>query len=220
MFLGHHAVAFAAKRVAPRTSLGMLMGAALLLDLVWPVLVLTGVESFRVEPGNTAFTPLAFDSYPFSHSLLTSLGIAVLLAIAYWSFARYQPGAWMVGLGVFSHWVLDFISHRPDLPLAPGGEARVGLGLWNSIPATLAVELVLFGVAVWIYLRTTRPREMAGRVAPWILVGFLLATYFANAFGPPPPSAHAVSWVALAVWLLPFWAAWMDRRREVPAPKA
>lgn len=219
MFLGHHAVALAAKRVAPQTSLGVLMGAALLLDLVWPVLVLAGVERFRVEPGNTAFTPLAFDSYPFSHSLLTSLGIAAVLASAYWSVTRYQPGAWMVGVAVFTHWVLDFISHGPDLPLAPGLETRVGLGLWNSVLATLVVELALFGAAVWIYLRTTSPRENSGRVAPWIFIGFLLTTYFANVFGPPPPSAHAVSWVALAVWLLPLWAAWVDRRRKVPAPR-
>lgn len=193
------------------------MGAALWLDLVWPMLVLTGVEKVRIEPGNTAFTPLAFDSYPYSHSLLTTLGMAAALALGYWSVTRYQAGAWMVGWGVFSHWALDFVSHRPDLPLSPGVETRVGLGLWNSVPATLTIELLLFAGGVWLYTRTMHSAANTGRVSLWILTGFLTVTYLGNVFGPPPPSWQAVGWVALAVWLLPFWGAWVDRRHTAAA---
>lgn len=213
MFIGHAAVAFAAKRAAPQTSLGILMGAAMFPDLLWPVLVLAGAEKVRVDPGNTAFTPLAFDYYPFSHSLLASAALAVGGALAYWVVARYRAGAWFVGLCVFSHWALDFISHRPDLPLAPGNSARVGLGLWNSVPATLTVEILLFAGGVWLYTRSTQPNGKRGRWSLWILIGFLLAIYLGNAFGPPPPSVRAIAWVGLASWLLPFWAAWVDRSR-------
>jgi len=220
MFIGHQAVAFAAKRVAPRTSLGVLMGAVLLLDLVWPALVLTGVEKVRIEPGNTAFTPLAFDYYPFSHSLVTSLGLAGLVALGYWFVTRYARGAWVVGAAVLSHWVLDFVAHGPDMPLSPGVATRVGLGLWNSVPATMTVEILLFAGGLWLYTRTVRPNEKGGRRSLWILVSFLVGIYLSNALGPPPPSWQVVAWVGMAVWLLPFWAAWVDRQQAWAASMA
>jgi len=213
MFIGHQAVAFAAKRVAPRTSLGVLMGAAIFLDLIWPVLVLAGIEKVRIDPGNTAFTPLAFDYYPFSHSIVTSLAMAVVAASLYWGVTRYTAGAWMVGVAVFSHWVLDFISHGPDMPLAPGLSTRVGLGLWNSVPATLTVEVLMFAGGLWLYTETMRPQGSSRGWSLWILVGFLVLTYFGNAFGPPPPGTQALAWVAMSVWLLPLWAGWVDRQR-------
>src|SRR6266702_1654805 len=140
MFLGHFAVALAAKRAAPRTSLGTLLSAALWLDLLWPVLILFGTEQVRIDPGNTAFTPLDFESYPWSHGLLPVLGWSVAAAVFYRARTGYRRGAAVVGFLVFSHWVLDFVTHRPDLPLWPDGP-RVGLGLWGSVAATLAVEL-------------------------------------------------------------------------------
>lgn len=213
MFIGHLAVAFAAKRIAPRTSLGVLIGAAMLLDLIWPVFVLAAVEKVRIDPGNTAFTPLAFDYYPFSHSLVTSLAMALLAAIVYWVATRYAAGAWMVGAAVSSHWMLDFISHRPDMPLSPGASARVGLGLWNSIPGTLVLEILMFAGGLRLYTKTMRPKGKLGVWSLWTLVGFLGVTYLGNAFGPPPPSIPALAWVAMSVWLLPLWTGWVDRQR-------
>jgi membrane-bound metal-dependent hydrolase YbcI (DUF457 family) len=93
----------------------------------------------RIEPGNTAFTPLNFISYPISHSLLAAIGWATLFALLYYAVKRYRAGAVLIWIGVVSHWVLDFVVHRPDLPLYPGGP-RLGLGLWNSILATVIVE--------------------------------------------------------------------------------
>ena len=214
MFIGHPAVAFAAKRVAPRTSLGVLMGAAMFLDLIWPVLVLVGVEKVRIDPGNTAFTPLAFDYYPFSHSLVSSLALAALIALGYWRVTRYVTGAWVSGVAVFSHWVLDFISHRPDMPLAPGISTHVGLGLWNSVPATMTVEVLMFAGGLWLYTRTMRPNGKAGRFSLWILVAFFGLSYLGSDFGPPPPNWQALAWVGIASWILPFWAGWVDRQRE------
>lgn len=218
MFLGHLAVGLAAKRVAPRTSLGALLAAALLLDLAWPVFVLLGVERVRVDPGNTAVTPLDFVSYPWTHSLLLASVWAAGFAVAYRRFGADPRAAWVIGGLVLSHWVLDLLSHRPDLPLAPGA-VKVGLGLWRSVPATVAVEGALFAAGVALYAAETRSRGRAGRVGLWALVAVLAALYAANLAGPPPPSATAVAvaGLLLPVVLLPC-AAWVDGRREVRLP--
>src|SRR4051812_40265844 len=131
MFIGHFAVALAGKRVAPKTSLGTLLLGAQFLDLLWPPLTLSGIERFQIVPGITKMTPLLFESYPISHSLLMSAVWAVLVGAIYFARRRYRVGALMMGVAVFSHWVLDWITHRPDLQIAPGSETRVGLGLWN-----------------------------------------------------------------------------------------
>lgn len=132
MFIGHYALALAAKRVAPRTSLGTLFAAATLADLLWPVFLLAGWEQTRIVPGPNPFLILSFDSYPISHSLLTLIGWGALCALLYRMRTGYARGAVLVALLVLSHWVLDFVTHSPDMPLYPGGR-RVGLGLWNSV---------------------------------------------------------------------------------------
>ncbi len=213
MFVGHFAVAFAAKRAAPRTSLGVLFAAAQWADLLWPFLLLAGVEEVRIDPGNTAFTPLAFVRYPISHSLLTVAGWSLLAGGVTWSLTRYRAGAITVGAAVASHWVLDAVSHRPDMPLSPFGPTVVGLGLWNSVPATIAVETAMFVTAIWLYATATRPRDATGRYALWSLVAFLSLTYLGASFGPPPPNVRALAFTGIAGWLLPFWAAWADRHR-------
>lgn len=213
MFIGHHAAAFAAKRIAPRTSLGLLMAAATLIDLVWPILLLTGVEHVRIAPGNTAFTPLDFYDYPWTHSLLAVCLWGLVFGGAYWLATRYARGAWVLAAAVVSHWVLDFITHRPDLPLYPGGP-KVGLGMWQSVPLTLTFESFLFLGGLLLYARGTRPRDRIGRWSLLWFVVFLLAIYAANALGTAPPSVEAIGWLGLSAWLLPLWAWWFDRHRE------
>ena len=151
------------------------MAAPLFLDLLWPIFLIAGVESVRIEPGNTAVTPLDLHDYPWSHSLATSLAWSAVFAAAFWAATRYARGAVVLAVGVFSHFVLDFVTHRPDMPLYPGSPISVGLGLWNSRPATLAVELALFVVGVAIYARTTRAHQLAGRVRAVGAGRFLLA---------------------------------------------
>ena len=214
MFLGHFAVALAARRATPRTSLGWLFAACQLPDLIWPVLLLAGVERAHVAPGDTAVTPLAFDHYPWSHSLLMTIVWGIALAGIYVAYRGDRRAALVLEAVVVSHWVLDWISHRPDLPLTPWGETRVGLGLWNSVMATVVVEGLLFAIAVWMYSRATRARDRTGRVAWLSLVVFLVLIYVANIFGPPPKNMTAVAVSALAIWLLVWWAAWADRHRE------
>lgn len=213
MFIGHVAVGLAAKRFAPRTSLGLLVAAPMAADLLWPLFVLAGWERFRIDPGNTAFNPFALEHYPWSHSLLMGAVWGAAMALAYWSIRRYQAGAVALGVGVLSHWGLDAITHRPDMPLYPGGGPRVGLGLWNSVEGTIAVEAAMFAAALWLYARTTRPADRTGRYAFWAFTGFLLLAYLGAAAGPPPPSAREAAVVSLSVWLFPLWAWWFDAHR-------
>ncbi len=212
MFIGHFAVGFASKKLAPRAPLLLLMAAPLLLDLLWPLFLLAGWESVKIAPGDTAFTPLEFVSYPFSHSLLFSVIWALLLALATLALSRYPRGALVVAAGVVSHWVLDALTHRADMPLYPGSP-RVGLGLWNSVAGTVVVECLMFAGGVWVYTAATRPKDRIGAFALWSLVVTLLLLYVADIGSAPPPNVRALAWVALAAWLFPLWAGWADRHR-------
>ena len=215
MFIGRHAVAFAAKRAAPKVSLGTLFLSAQLLDLLWPVLLLLGVEHVRIDPGNTVFTPLDLYDYPISHSLVTVLFWSVGFALIYYFTRRYLKGAWILGLGVSSHWVLDFITHRPDMPIRPGATTYVGLGLWSSVVGTVIVEGSLFAMGVVLYARSTLAVDRSGRYAFWLLIGFFTVTWIANMLGPPPPSETAVAVGALLFWLIVPWGYWIDRHRRL-----
>jgi membrane-bound metal-dependent hydrolase YbcI (DUF457 family) len=215
MFIGHLAVALVAKRAAPRASLGTLFAAALLPDIVWPVLVLAGVERVEIRPGDTAFTPLNFVSYPWSHSLLMVLLTGLIVGVGYKVRTKYFAGAIMIPVLAGSHWVLDWITHRPDLPLLPGGPLH-GLGLWNSIPGTLIIESGFFVVCLIGYLRYTKSQDWIGRYVFWLLVIVIAAAYAGNLLGPPPPSDKAVALVGLfGGVLLIAWAAWTDRHRRI-----
>jgi hypothetical protein len=213
LFLGHYAVALGAKRAAPEVSLGALFAAAAFLDLVWPVLVIAGVERVAIAPGATAFTPLDFEHYPYSHSLLMSVVWGGAFGAAYVALTRDWRGAIVLDVVVVSHWVLDAITHRPDLPLTLDGGSRIGLGLWNSVPGTLAVELALFCAGVVLYARATAARDRVGGAGFLAFLVFLLFIYAGAAFGPPPPSAAAVAWSDMAQWLVILWAMWIDRHR-------
>jgi hypothetical protein len=215
VFIGHFAVAFAAKRIAPAVSLGTLFLAAQLADLIWPTLVLLGIEVVEIRPGITAMTPLDFISYPYSHSLVALAAWSTLLGGAYLLRHRTATAAALVIFAVaLSHWILDVISHRPDMPLTLANPARLGFGLWNSVPATIIVEGLMFAAAVAIYARATTASNGIGRNGLRALVAFLAVVYLASAFGPPPPSAGAVAWTAQAIWLLVAWAYWVDRHRR------
>jgi membrane-bound metal-dependent hydrolase YbcI (DUF457 family) len=214
MFIGHYAVALAAKRASPATSLGTLVAAAATLDLIWPALVLAGIERVAIAPGATVVTPLDFQYYPWSHSLLMSLVWAGLFGAMYFYKRRLLLGAAVVASLVVSHWILDAVVHRPDLPLLPGGEARIGLGLWNSLLGTLVVELALFAIGMVLYLRASAARD---RIGTWGLNGLVVCILFAYGgavLGPPPPNAMAIAWTDLGQWLFVAWAAWVDRHRR------
>jgi hypothetical protein len=213
MFIGHFALGFAAKKATPSVSLAVLFAACQLADLLWPIFLLLGIEQVAIEPGNTAMTPLNFISYPYSHSLVMLCVWGVALGAIYVGLARAPLAAALaLALLVVSHWVLDVITHRPDMPITPTGSARLGLGLWNSIPATMTVETAMFAAGVWLYLGATPPRTRARTIGLWSLVALMLIIYVGNVFGPPPPSVTALEWTAVAgSVLLLVWAWAVDR---------
>jgi len=217
MFIGHFAVGLAAKRAAPAVSLGTFFLSCQLADLLWPTLVLLGVERVAVAPGTTVVTPLLFESYPYSHSLLALVGWSALVAVVYRIARPRTPVATLLLLAgvVLSHWVLDVATHRPDMPIAPGSDVKIGFELWRSLPATLIVESVMFAIGIAVYLSATRARDRTGTYAFWGLIAFLVVANVASMFGPPPPSATAVAWTAQAIWLLVAWGYWIDRHRMI-----
>ncbi len=219
MFIGHFAVGLAGKKFAPQASLAALWGAALFADILWPVLVALGAEEVRIVPGNTAYTPLDFVSYPWSHSLLMLCLWGVLLGAAY---RNKQSGAKIgvvIGMLVVSHWVLDWITHIPDMPLWPSGP-KFGLGLWESVTNTMIVEIPMFAIGVFLYARTTKPRDLNGSIGFWALIALLFGSYlFDSLTSMPPPSVTAI-WVSalIATAIVLAWAAFVDRHRDIRGP--
>jgi membrane-bound metal-dependent hydrolase YbcI (DUF457 family) len=227
MFLGHYGVAFAAKRVAPRTSLGALTLAAQFLDELWPILLLLGVEQVRIAPwlirrqSSTfpservplSMTPLDFIHYPYSHSLLMAIVWGVLIGFSYYLLRRYRRGALVMAALVVSHWFLDLPVHRPDLPLWPGANSpEFGLGLWNHIAATYVIEFGIYAIGIGIYLRTTRALDKIGSWGLWAYI-IVLALIYISSNGAPPPSERALAWTALGIWLFVPWSWWVDKHR-------
>ena len=208
MFIGHIAVGLAGKRIAPSVSLATWLTSVQLVDLLWPIFLLTGLEHVRIAPGITRFTPLDFYDYPITHSLVGSACWAALFAGGWLLVRRNVRIAALLAAGVVSHWVLDVISHRPDMPVLPHGP-YIGLGLWNSVAATLLVELTMFAAGIALYVRGVGTGGR--RIAFWSLIVFLLVVYVAASFGPPPPDTRTLAWSALTAWLLIPWAFWADR---------
>jgi hypothetical protein len=215
MFLGHFAAGFAAKRAAPRPSLGTLFMAAQFVDLLWPLMLILGIERVAIDPGHTVVTPLDFTYYPYTHSLVGALAWGVLFGGAYRLLRKDTRSAVVLGLLVVSHWVLDLIVHIPDLPLVPGTDTKVGLGAWNSEALTLIIEILPFMAAATWYAAGTLPTRKRGSWALWSLVAFLLLVYLANVFGPAPDSVDSIGYVGLTQWLLVAWAYWADRNRHL-----
>jgi len=210
MFVGHLGVGLAAGSMDRRVPLWAWIGASVALDLLWPLLLLAGMEQVRVDPGNTRFTGLAFDSFPWSHSLALALAWSAIAAVVAARATAARRTGLLVGAVVLSHWGLDALTHRPDLPLWPAGPL-VGLGLWNSLAGTIAVEGGLFACGIAAWLRVARPRGARSRIAFWGFVLLTGAVWLVQPWAPPPTSATAVAVGGLATWLLPPWAWWIDR---------
>jgi len=213
MFLGHFAVSLGAKKPAPSLSLGTLFLAAQFVDLLWPLFLLLGLEHARIDVGNTAVTPLDFYDYPFTHSLAGAILWSCVLGLLYYAVKRSLRNAVIIGAAVSSHWVLDFLTHRPDLPLWFTGGPHLGLGLWNSMIGTVVVEVGLFVLGLFLYVRTTKAKDKIGSIGFWSLAGFLGLMYAGNLAGPPPPDVSSIAIVGNAMWLLVLWAYWVDRHR-------
>ena len=220
MFIGHYALSLAAKRLAPRTSLGTVIAASTFADLIWPVFLLLGWEHVSFVPSSDPFLNLRFDAYPLSHSLLMLVLWGVIFGGLYHMKTRYTRGTVIVAALVVSHWVLDVITHRPDMPLSPWSSRLFGFGLWESVPGTVIVESLMFIAGIWIYTRCTTPRDRIGRYAWWGLVAFTAFGYVMSLLPAKPPGVTAIGWTALSLGILTaVWAWWADRHRSATAAR-
>jgi membrane-bound metal-dependent hydrolase YbcI (DUF457 family) len=218
MFVGHFAIGLAAKRLAPTVSLGTLVLAAMLADLLWCIFMILGIEHVEFRPAMGAANYFAAWDIAWSHSLLMDAAWASLLTAAYFLRRRSPRGAWILFAAVVSHWLLDWIAHRPDMPLAPGIHSYFGLGLWASIPATIILEGGFWLLALVLYARTFRPKGRTGIFAYWIGAALFTLAWYGNISGPPPRDTHAAPYASLALFSLTVaWAYWMNRLRPAAA---
>jgi len=216
MFVGHFAVGLAAKPIAPRVSLAILILSAVLADALWIAFFTAGLERVVIEPGIMATNSLNLVSVPFSHGLVMDVVWAVVLGGIYFGARRDSRGAWMIVAVVLSHWILDVVSHRPDMPLAPGIDLRFGLGLYNSRMATFLVEGTLWFTALVVYVRATRPRGRSGVYGFWLTIAILTALWLVSLRGDPPPSLFVLAvFNVILVAVIQAWSAWMDRARTL-----
>jgi len=213
MFLGHFAVGIALKKTEPKVPLGIWLAAAQFLDILWPIFLLLGVEKIAVVPGITVVTPLDLQVLDWSHSLaMATLWALAFGAVLYWRMKSAKAFVFSA-LAVLSHWLLDYVTHRADMPLAPHS-ARYGLELWNSMAGTLVTELSMFAVALFIYRHDAKPTAKHAWLHLILFMSFLTVMYFAAIFGPPPPNnqmAIAIASLALIPLVIP-WANWVDRK--------
>ena len=218
MFLGHYGVALALKRAEPKLSLGTLFLAVQLCDVLWGAFLLLGWEHVRIVTDGSSLLPFEFYDYPISHSLVGTLVWSVVAAALYYSWptrdtTRHWQAAALVGLAVFSHFVLDVLVHLPDLPLSGNDSPKLGLGLWKHPLTVMVMELVSLGLGLTVYVALRSHRHPVRPVRLTVLVLVLVGTYLASQYGPPPPSVTIVALsdivLLLAVAAL---AAWTDRR--------
>lgn len=215
MFIGHFGVGFGAKKAAPFVSLGILFASAQFLDLLWPTLLLLNIEHVAITPGITKATPLDFTDYPISHGLLLVIIWGLIFGFLYWLIKKNVKNAVVLLICVISHWLMDIIVHRPDLPLYPGNSPHLGLGLWNYPLLSIIAETVIFVTGVYFYFKKTTAKNRSGKFGLWLLIALLVFIHIGNFFGPPPPSIAALIWAGQLQWLFVILAFWVDHNRTV-----
>jgi hypothetical protein len=213
MFIGHFGVAFGAKKITPALSLGLFFIAVQFLDLLWPILILLHIEHAAIVPGITKMSPIDFTDYPISHSLLMSVIWGILFGSIFWLVKKDFRSALILGLCVVSHWVLDIVVHRPDLPLYPGNSQKLGFGLWNYPVIEPVIEMLIFLAGFILYLKTTVSKNAIGKYGLWVLIAFLIFSHFYSFFSPEPTDIGSVAWSAQIIWVLIILAFWVDHNR-------
>jgi FtsH-binding integral membrane protein len=214
MFIGHYGAGLSFKKAAPPISLGLFFLAVQFLDLLWPTFLLLHIEHVQITSDKSQPIPLIFTDYPYSHSLLMALVWSALFFLLYWLARKNGRDALILGVAVFSHWVLDLIVHLPDLPLYPGSSLKLGLELWRYPVVTAILEGLIFFVGLFLYVKATKAKNRTGTVVLWVLVTLLGVSHIANLFSPPPPSVEAIAWAGQAMWLFVLLGFWADKNRK------
>jgi hypothetical protein len=218
MFLGHFGVAYAAKGFEPRIPLWVLFAASQLVDIGWFIFLLLGVERVEIAPGITEANALDFTHYPYTHSLVGAIvwtALAMIVASVWYrrNGSFIKPTA-TIGAVVLSHFWLDVFVHRPDLTIAGEGTTRLGLGVWNNIPATLTVELGMLAGGIWLYYRATRAASKGGKWGTIIFMIALTALWLPSVFGSAPPNTTAIAIMGIVTTpLIILTTSWLERKR-------
>ncbi|MGC4023470.1 MAG: hypothetical protein QM734_16730 [Cyclobacteriaceae bacterium] len=213
MFIGHFAIGLSAKTIKPSLSLGTYFLAVQFVDLLWPTLLLLNLEQVVISPGITVMTPLDFAHYPYTHSLVMALVWAAAGFALVYLLKKDTSAALLIAGCVASHWLLDFFTHRPDLPLTLSESTKVGLGLWNHKAATIIIETGMFITGTWLYVKNTKALDKTGIYSFWGLIAFLALIAISNVAGPPPSDVVALAWAGHLQWLIIIWAYWVDKHR-------
>ena len=215
MFIGHFGVGFGAKKISSLPSLGTMFLAAQFIDLLWPIFILLGIEKVTIVPGGPPFKTLDFTYYPFSHSLFGVVIWSLLFGLIYYFVKKNLRGSVLLGGLVLSHWVLDFFTHVPDLPIFLWSDTKVGLGLWNSPAATIIIEVLIYLAGAFLYLRYRKEQNKKGLIGTIGLVFVLLLIYIISSFGSASLSVEAIGYSGLGLWIFVAWAYWIDRKVKV-----
>src|SRR5216117_1997186 len=223
MFVGHYSVAFAAKSEKNRIPLWVLFVAVQFLDYIWATLVLLGIEKLRVIKGFTAASMLDSYFHPYSHSLITAMawsGVAALLYKTIWRAKASSSAAVIVGLAVFSHWILDLIAHPRDLAIYDN-EWKVGFGLWNYRDPEFALEIALLACGIILYLSRNvmpLPKKVAAIIFGIVLTVIQIGDTYV------PREALTDKATAMGVWIfytlfvvVAFFLEKIGNRRQVSA---
>jgi hypothetical protein len=222
MFVGHYGVSFACKGVEQRLPLWLLFLAVQFVDVLWSILILLGIEKVRIVPGITATNPFDLYYMPYTHSLVAAAAWSALVFLGYRMFVSQRSGgrdrpALFLALAIFSHWILDLLVHRPDLPLYDNAH-KVGLGLWNYPMPTFALEAAILFGGMWVYMRSTESPSLVGKYGMPIFGIVLLVVHWILFFGAPAPSPDATAVLLLVLYLgFAAVAAWLERKRQVRA---
>ncbi len=217
MFVGHYAAALALKKFEKRASLGVLFLAVQFVDILFFPFVLLGLERMNIVENFTESTHFELVFMPYTHSLVASMFWAgVAYALFRWLIVKNNSVAIVVALAVFSHWLLDLVTHTPDLPLWSDASLKLGLGLWNNAIATYVVEAILLLLALWLYLRSTTATSAVGKYGMSIFIVFLLLLNIVNIFGPMQGDSKLVLAISALTSYFLFAAAafWLDTKRS------
>jgi hypothetical protein len=222
MFVGHFGVGFALKKVDTAVSLGLLFLAVQFDDILWPIFVWLGLERFTIVPGFTATSPFVFQSYPYSHSLTAAclwsmIGFVIVMVLPIKGKKLLAAG--VIGIAIFSHYILDIIVHVPDLPVTITGTARIGLGLWRHYWLSIGLEMAFLFGGLALYLKATKANSFAGRYGAVILAAFLAVMQIMSTLQAPPDNPRMITGMGFLINIIIAGVAfWLDRKREpVPA---
>lgn len=221
MFIGHFGVAFAAKRVRNRVPLWLLFLAVQLVDVAWGLFVWLGIEKVAVSPGILPTNHLDFQYYPYTHSLIATLGwsAVVYLLFRYWFFRNHPDpncSARVMGLLVFSHYPLDVLVHRADMPIGFGDSPKIGLEIWGSVPLTFIIEIGFFLIGFLLYMSGTKAKTKAGNWGWWLFAVLLVGMWVGTIFGPPPTDITMMVISGLIMFIALFWiVSWLEKKREL-----